>query len=124
MKPILALLLITWLSGCTVAGLLAGPDDFCQGTYADFPADFDKAISRELRQEPPNGALTKPYSREAWDAYWNHRIYYVWSVGPDTCDGTYEGPYGPTLVRDALAKRRVAGLPDVTLEPRNRDKVL
>ena len=124
MKPLLGLFLIAVLSGCTVAGLLSGPDDFCRSTYADFPAGFDDAISRELRQEPPNGALTKPYSREAWDTYWNHRIYYVWSLGPDACGGTYRGPSGPTLIRDALAKRRAAGLPDVNLEPRNHDKAL
>lgn len=107
-----------------MAGLLSGPDDFCRSLYADFPAGFDDAIARELRQEPPQGALTQAYSREAWDAYWNQRIYYVWSIGPSECGGTYRGPSGPLLVRDAISKRRSAGLPDINLESRNLDKLL
>ena len=83
---------------------------------------IDRAIAQELRQEPPNGALTKPYSRSEWDKYWNHRIFYLWDLGPDDCEGTYEGPSGPELIRDALHKRRDLGLPDVRLEERNRAK--
>ena len=87
-------------------------------------AGLDEAITRELRLEPPDGALSQGYSREAWDSYWNHRIYYVWSVGPDSCNGTYKGTIGPEMIRQAIHRRQEIGLPSINLESRNRDKSL
>jgi len=123
-KPLACSVAAVALVGCTTLNILKGPDDFCRSTYADFPAGFENSIARELRKEPPQGALTQPYSREAWSKYWNDRIFYVWTVGPDACNGTYRGPSGPELVEGALARRRAAGLPDIELESRNRDKPL
>lgn len=120
MRAIVPILIL--LSGCSTLNILSGPDDFCRSMAADMRPCLDDAIARELRQEPPQGALTKPYSRAEWDAYWNHRIYHLWSVGPDYCNGTYKGPPGPELIRYALQKRRALGLPDVRIEERNRDK--
>ncbi len=111
-------------AGCSTLNILKGQDDFCQFMLADLSSGMEEAISRELSKEPPDGALTKPYSREEWDKYWNHRIYYVWDVGPNDCGGTYKGPSGPELIREAIKKRQEVGLPEVNLEPRNTDKQL
>lgn len=123
MRTITLVLLL--LSGCSTLNILSGPDDFCRSMSADLGLlGLDDAIARELRQEPPQGALTKPYSRAEWDVYWNHRIYYVWSAGPNDCNGTYKGPPGSDLIRNALQRRRELGLPDIQLEERNRAKEL
>lgn len=108
-------------TGCSTLNLFTGQDDFCRSMNSNLGPGFEEAVAREVAKEPPNGALTKAYSRELWDEYWNHRIYYVWDVGPEDCRG-YQGPTGPELIRDALEKRRKAGLPEVNLEPRNLDK--
>jgi hypothetical protein len=89
MRAIVPALLL--LSGCNTLNILSGPDDFCRSTYADLRPGLDNAISKELRQEPPDGALTRTNSRAEWNAYWNYRIYYVWNIGPADCHGTYKG---------------------------------
>jgi len=92
--------------------------------FADYRADFDKAVTRETRLQPPNGALTQPYSRELWNKYWNDRIYYMYDIGPKSCNGTYRGPSGGEMLRYAMEKRRNAALPDLPIEQRNHDKRL
>ena len=112
------------LSGCSVTNILQTQDGFCRSLYADFPARFEEDIARELRKHPPNGALTKSYSRALWNEYWNNRIFYVWSIGPESCGGTYRGPSGSDLIRSALTSRQNAGLPPIELEERNAGKQL
>ena len=124
MKVLLALVLVL-LSGCGTGNMFrSGSDDMCQYMTQKIGPGLDEAITRELRQEPPQGALTQSYSREAWDAYWNHRIYHVWDVGPSSCNGTYKGPSGPELIGQAILRRQEASLPPINLEERNRDKSL
>ena len=124
MKVLLAIVLVL-LSGCSTGNVFrSGNDDMCRYIAQQISPGLDEAITRELRQEPPQGALTQSYSREAWDAYWNHRIYYVWDVGSGSCNGTYEGPSGPEMIRQAILRREEASLPPINLESRNRDKSL
>jgi len=118
----LALLLSILIAGCSMLNTFRGPDDFCRQMSSGYPASLEDAIARESRKEPPNGALTQPYSRAQWDKYWNSRIYHMWDIGPESCNGTYEGPAGPVLIQNALDKRREIGLPKVNLESRNEDK--
>ena len=92
--------------------------------FADLGPNMAEGITREIRQEPPQGAITKPYSRAAWDKYWNDRIFQLWKMGTGDCDGTYKGPSGQDLIRKAIARRREIGLPEINLEDRNRDKGL
>ena len=120
----IALALAFVITGCSTLNVLKGPDDFCRQMHADYRAFFDDAIAREIRKAPPNGALTKPYSRELWNKYWNDRIYYMYNVGPGDCGGTYRGPSGKEMLEYALEKRRNASLPDIELEARNSGKEL
>jgi hypothetical protein len=118
-------LLVVLLTGCSTANMFrSGNDDACRHLYQGIDPGLDEAITRELRQEPPSGALSKGYSREAWDTYWNQRIFHVWSVGPDSCNGTYTGPSGPEMIRRAVLRREEVGLPTINLEERNRGKSL
>jgi hypothetical protein len=117
----IALLVFIFCSSCSALNILEGPDDFCLLMHSRLRSDFDEAISREISKEPPNGALTKPYSRQEWDKYWNHRIYNVWDIGQDDCGGKYRGPSGSELIREAIKKRRDADLPEIYLEPRNSE---
>ena len=110
------------LAGCSSLNLYKSQDDYCLWMKEMLPGHMDTAIKSEASKGSPNGALSQPYSREAWDEYWNDRIFYVWDVGPEDCGGMYQGPTGPKLIRDALEKRQKAGLPEVNLEPRNLDK--
>ena len=104
--------------------LMSGPDDFCRSMTDDLSVGLADAIDRELAKEPPNGALSKPYSRELWDKYWNHRIFHVWDVGPNSCNGTYTGSSGSELIRSTIEKRRSVGLPPIKIEERNSGKTL
>ena len=125
-KPVkvLALLVSMFIGGCSTLNIFRGPDDFCRQMSSGYSSSLEAAVARESRKEPPNGALTQPYSRAQWDKYWNSRIYHMWDIGPESCNGTYEGPAGPALIQNALDTRRERGLPEVNLEPRNEDKDL
>ncbi|NZA27801.1 hypothetical protein H0E84_15590 [Luteimonas sp. SJ-92] len=113
------------LTSCSIANVFrSGNDDMCRYLLVELDPHMEGAIARESRQEPPQGALTQGYSRGAWDAYWNHRIYHLWDVGPSSCNGTYEGPSGPEIIRRAVLRRQEVGLPSINLEERNRDKSL
>ena len=124
MKKSLFAISLAVLSGCSATNILQTQDGFCRSLYADLPARFEEDIERELKKLPPNGALTKGYSRALWNEYWNVRIFNVWSIGPESCGGTYRGPSGSDLIRSALASRHNAGLPPVELEERNLGKQL
>ncbi|MEQ8836428.1 MAG: hypothetical protein RID07_06450 [Lacipirellulaceae bacterium] len=104
--------------------ILRGPDDFCRSILAGYRYDFDRTIARESRQEPPSGAMTSAYSPELWNRYWNDRIHQMWEIGPDNCDGTYQGPPGPEVLEYAIEQRRLAGLPEIRLDERNVGKSL
>lgn len=114
------------LSACSLfVGVLAGNGaDFCRTGLADYPRNRDQDVDSELAKEPPNGALTQPFSTELWVKHWNHVIYYGWDIGPNSCSGTYRGPTGPEMLKVALQKRKVYGLPDIPLEERNRGKAV
>lgn len=124
MKVLLVLVLALLTSCSTVNMFRSGNDDMCRYMTQQIDPGLDEAITRELRQEPPQGALTQGYSREAWDAYWNHRIYYVWDIGSSSCNGTYKGASGPEMIRRAILHRQQVELPPINLEDRNRDKSL
>lgn len=120
--PVLSVIL---LAGCSTANMLRSDNDgMCRYMSEQIDPGLDEAITRELRQEPPQGALSQGYSREAWDAYWNHRIYHVWDIGPSSCNGTYKGPSGPEMIQRAILRRQEVGLPPINLEDRNRGKSL
>ena len=122
---ILLVLTSVLLTSCGTANMLRnGNDDMCKFITEQIGAGLDEAITRELRLETPEGALTKGYSREAWDSYWNNRIYYVWDLGPNTCNGTYKGIVGPEMIRQVILRRQEIGLPPINIEPRNHDKSL
>ena len=121
--PTLPLLLL--LTGCSAVNMFrSGDDEMCRYLYEGIGAGLEEAISLELRQEPPQGALTQGYSREAWDAFWNNRIHHTWDIGPNSCNGTYKGPSGPEIVRNAINRRQAVGLPPVALDDANRGKSL
>jgi hypothetical protein len=71
----------------------------------------------------PNGYKNKAYSREVWNTYWNSRIFYLHHLGQHPGDQAYRGPSGPDFIRYILATRKTNGLPDLTIEERNRDKI-
>ena len=125
MKVLLVLVPVLLTSCSTVNMFRSGDDDMCRYLSQQIDPGLDEAITRELRrQEPPQGALSQGYSREAWDAYWNHRIYYVWDIGPSSCNGRYKGPAGPEMIRRAILRRQEIGLPPINIEDRNREKSL
>jgi hypothetical protein len=120
----IALVGVLILAGCSAGNIVRGQDDFCRQLNADFRQSFERAIQREVAEEPPSGALTQPYSRDLWNDYWNDRIYYMWHIGPESCNGTWEGASGPEMIRYMLARRESLDLPEIKLEQRNADKNL
>ena len=117
---LLATLLAANLTGCTVAGLLAGPDDFCRSKNEELPGIIADEVTSELRQEHPPGDPT--YGPEAWNKHWNVRLHDTTKIGADDCDGSWKGPTGSEMVRAAIVRRREIGLPEIQLEDRNKDK--
>ena len=116
--------IFVFISGCSFINIFDDGHGLCRAIGDDEPARMYRSAERELKKESPNSYLTQPYSRENWDAHWNHRIFYMWDLGPDSCGGTYRGLSGPDLIRLMAKKRRELGLPEITLEDRNRDKEL
>ncbi len=122
---VLLLFLLLSPCACSTLNILADQEAYCREQEAGLVAwHTEQAATKEASQKPPNGWLTQPYSRENWNKYWNDVIFHVWKVDQTACSGTYEGPYGPEMVRAILDNRRQLGLPQVQLEERNRDKGL
>jgi hypothetical protein len=92
----------------------------CRDNFAhDMRQSIDQAIADEVKLASPNGYKTKPYSRADWDGYWNSRIYAAAGIGPDSCDGRYEGPDGQEFIQYIITERRARKLPEINVEPRN-----
>jgi len=123
MRTILLALLIS-TTGCSTLNLFASQDAHCREQKAELVPWFRKAAQSEARKSPPSGWATQPYSRENWDKYWNARIYHVWTISQTDCNSTYQGPYGPEIVRSIIQYRRELALPEINLEARNQDKGL
>ena len=98
-------------------------DDCRDYSASDLKESIDLAIKNELAHERPNGYATKPYDPAQWQEYWNSLIYYVYDVGPNDCHGKYKGPTGPELIAYILQERRSNGLPELTIEARNENRV-
>lgn len=104
--------------------MLRTSTDDCRDHNAElYVWSIDSAIRDEVAHEPPNGYKTKPYDSVQWVEYWNARIYYLYDIGPDDCEGQYRGPTGPELIRYIIDERRKRGLPEIPLETRNAGKV-
>lgn len=108
------------IGGCSLLNTLEGQNDFCRSMLAEIPERLSEHVTRELRKESPNGALTKPYSRHIWNQYWNDRVFHVQKIGPQSCGGTYAGPPGEEIIENALTARREAGLPELVRKDRNK----
>jgi hypothetical protein len=112
------------LQGCSSLNIIDDGHGLCRSLGEEYPESLYTEAQREAKKEPPNGYLTQPYSRKSWDSYWNHRIFYMWDLGPKSCGGTYQGLLGPELINMLIAKRRELGLPEIALEERNSGKEL
>ena len=112
------------LCGCTALNVRAYQDASCRSDKAGLEPWHKEAADSEALRKSPNGWVTQPYSRENWDKYWNDVIYYVWTVGPTDCNGSYTGPYGPEIVGAVIDYRRRLGLPEINLDERNLNKGL
>jgi len=78
----------------------------------------------ELNKGSPRGYATSPYSRENWDSFWNHMVFYNWELGSQSCGGTYVGRPGPEIIKDIVSYRKSLGLPANNWEKRNGEKGL
>ena len=98
------------LASCSWPNLIDDGHGLCRSTMQELPESLYPELERELRKEPPNGYLTKPYSEEVWDEYWNSRYFYMYDVGPESCGGTYRGHDGPYIVTWVMNERRKLGM--------------
>ena len=112
------------LYGCSFINIIDDGQGLCRALGEQYPESLYAEVQREANKEPPNGYLTQPYSRKNWNSYWNHRIFYMWDLGSQSCGRTYEGLSGSKLVSLLIVKRRELGLPEIVLEERNSNKNL
>lgn len=120
MKSVICSFLILLLSGCTFLNVLDDGQGFCRSI--NYQKSIERALEKEVNLESPNGFIGQPYSRNNWDDYWNHRIFHMWNIGPESCGGTYIGPSGPELIELMFKRRNILGLPRIILEEKNSDK--
>jgi len=114
------------LSACSTLNILKGPDDYTRNYLArDIRSGINDAVAREVAKTPPNGYLTRPYSKKDWTEYWNHRIHHLHDIGESdsSFDRAYRGPNGDEWISYILQQRESAGLPDLEVEPRNRTHI-
>ena len=123
MKKIAPLLVQFVLTGCAL-NLLSSQSAYCRDQKAGLVSWFQESAQAEAAGKSPSGWATSPYNRENWDRYWNDRFYYVWTIGPSDCAGTYDGPFGPEIVRSTVGFRKQLGLPPINLDDRNQDKAI
>ena len=125
--PIVRLILIAicplLLAGCFLNTLQGNNSWWRHYAAREIMEGIDKAIGEEVNKESPQGYKTKPYSREAWNNYWNSRIYYRYDLGKTDYNKAYRGPSGPEFIAYILDSRRVGGLPELVIEERNHDRV-
>jgi hypothetical protein len=101
------------ISACTWLNFLHDDDYFYRHYYADeLICSIDTAIEDELRRKSPNGYLTKPYSEENWQTYWNDRIYTL-GVKAEPLPATYRGPSTGQYAMYILQSRREFDLPEL-----------
>ena len=124
MKVLVAVIVALYMSSCSAANIVRGPDDYNENYYAaDLRHSIDSAILAEKERKPPNGYLTQPYSRRSWNKYWNDRIFHIYELGSTHMPKGYQGPSGPELIEYILRKRAKYGLPPIELEERNNERV-
>jgi hypothetical protein len=123
-RTIIALIALPLLTGCTMLNAFKGPGDHWRNYMAgDLKEGIDDSIQGEINKQLPNGYLRRQYSRAVWDEYWNWRIHHLYDIGTTEVDQAYRGPSGPEWIRYIITARRSHGLPELKIEPRNRDKV-
>lgn len=119
---LILLIAVTW--GCSTANIFKGQESYNREHYAStLKKSIDSAIAREIKKESPNGYLTKPYSREIWDEYWNSRIKHIYTLGTERTPKGYVGQNGPGFIKYIIESRAKAGLPPINLEASNVGKV-
>ena len=74
-------------------------------------------------KQPPSGFLSKGYSREVWDLYWNRRINALYKFEEHSTREHYRGSTGEEFIQYIIEKRRERGLPEINVEERNRSIV-
>jgi hypothetical protein len=104
--------------------MLRTSNDDCRDYFAGEMKDvIGRSIKDELAHLPPDGYKTKPYDPAQWQEYWNDRIYYIYDLGPSSCQGKYRGSTGSEFIAHILRERRANGLPELVIEARNKDRV-
>ena len=106
--------LLFLVSGCVLVGADKGADEiFGQYEPQMFKSYTDTQIAHEsYRRGGPEGHVREPYSRKLWNEYWNKRIFYLHGRADRL-----------QRIRHILDLRRAYGLPELRIEPRNRDIV-
>ena len=105
--------------------MFKGPEDFQKNHFAGLmQRGIDGSIQDEVHERPPSGYLTKGYSRDVWDLYWNRRINTFSDFGKNIREGSarehYQGPTGEEFIQYIIEKRRERGLPEINIEERNK----
>lgn len=116
-RTIEVLLLVLCLTGCVAAINERAQNRWMGG---ELICGIDSSVVAETEKLLPNGWMTKPYSPEYWQQYWNDRVFYLakYDFQRERTKG-YSGPSGKTLLLYALIQRREAHLPDVVSDERN-----
>ncbi len=113
------LLLFGGLRGCF--NVFKGPEDYYKNYHAKgLQQSIDDSITDEFMKQPPSGFLSKGYSREVWDLYWNRRINALYKFEEHSTREHYRGSTGEEFIRYIIEKRRERGLPEINIEERNK----
>ena len=109
---------------CSFLNVLDDGHGLCREVLVNQAESLKADADFELEKGSPRGYASKPYSRESWDGFWNHMVFYNWDLGPDSCGGTYVGQAGPKIIEEVVLYRKSLGLPAINWEERNADKGL
>jgi hypothetical protein len=112
--------------GCHVANMFAGPGDYYRNYYeSDSVCSIDQSIEAERDRKLPSGYLTREYSPDHWQEYWNRRLSsYLDESSTDLKAYGYEGTSRIQFAQYILVSRREFGLPDISPEHHIADFVL
>ena len=110
--------LLAGLAGCAAHNMRTMVGHMPQ----DLICGIDMSVIDERDKLLPNGWISKPYSPEHWNSFWNHRAFYLGRFNFNEYP-QYSGPSGRILILYALQQRRELNLPDLVAEERNKEFV-
>jgi len=120
----IALLIALAATGCSVTNMLAGPSDFYSNHYEELIiCSIDTAIEDEIHRRLPSGYLTRKYSPELWQEYWNLRLKALGVESAYEREHGYSGPTNEELARYILASRSKFHLPKIVPEAQTEEFV-